>query len=150
MLAGYANFGNDRQGTYIAGFNQYQLLRSNDSGHAHSGTSSGTTVSKTPTLPLLNNLDGLKILQEIGADYRKFGTAILNDQKGTIIDIFEHDCNDYHKSDCINNEIAKKWLNGDKTFQETTWVALISVLCQIGKRNLALQISEILQISYNL
>ena len=99
-----------------------------------------------PTLPLLDNLNGLKILQEIGADYRKFGTAILNDQKGTIIDIIEHDCN--HKSGCINNEIAKKWLNGDKAFQETTWVALISVLCQIEKRNLAIQISDSLQISY--
>jgi hypothetical protein len=100
---------------------------------------------ESPTLPLLQDLNGLRILQEIGADYRRFGTAILNDQKGTIIEAFEHDCN--HKSDCINLKIATKWLNGHKDFQDTTWSALISVLCQIEKRTLAVQISSKLQIS---
>ena len=100
---------------------------------------------ESPTLPLLQNLNGLYILQEIGADYRKFGTAILNDQKGTNIEKFEHDCN--HQSDCINGKIATKWLNGHRDFQDTTWSTLISVLCQIEKRNLAVQISNKLQIS---
>lgn len=100
-----------------------------------------------PTLPLLQDLNGLRILQEIGADYRVFGTAILNDQKGTTIERFEHDCN--HKSDCVNRKIATKWLSGHKDFQDTTWSALISVLCQIEKRNLAIQISNKLQISYS-
>ena len=110
-----------------------------------SGLPATAPYPEIPTLPLLQNLYGLKILQEIGADYRTFGTAILNDQKGTIIDAIEHDCN--HKSDCISRKIATKWLNGHRDFQDTTWSTLISILCQIEKRNLAVQISNKLQIS---
>ena len=98
---------------------------------------------QVPSLNLLLNLDGLKILQEVGADYMRFGVIILNEKNGAITEMVESNCN--HKSECSNMHIARRWLNGHHTYKETSWAALIDTLCEIDRRTLAIKIRKILK-----
>lgn len=81
---------------------------------------------ETPSLHLLHNLDGVKILQEIGTNYNNFGIMILNEESGAFISSVELNCN--YKAKCIITEIARKWLSGHRNYQETTWTALVETL----------------------
>ena len=96
-----------------------------------------------PHLYLLQNLDGLKILQEIGASYSYFGTMILKERSGNRLSAIEMECK--YRVECINYEIAKAWLSGDSEFRENTWTALIDVLCKIQMKSLAERIIETLK-----
>lgn len=101
------------------------------------------TKYQVPSFYLLLDLDGLNILQEIGADYYNFGVIILNEGSGANIETIESDCN--YRSECSNRKIAERWLNGHHNYKETTWTALIETLCKIKRRALAIEIRKILE-----
>ena len=87
-----------------------------------------------PTLPKLYQLN---IPECVGADYIKFGTLLLNDECGTLVDAIEHDCRQSHR---ITSKILQKWVNG--TGKPPTWQALIETLCSCNYTTLADQIHK--------
>ena len=79
------------------------------------------TANTEPTLPQLMRL---KIPEEVGGHYRKFGTLLLNDKKGNQVDIAEKSC--HYQPDHIVTIILRKWLQERPT--PVTWSNLIQVL----------------------
>ena len=64
----------------------------------------------------------------------RFGTFLLNDKNGRIVDVIEHDCN-FH----IFSQILQKWILG--TGKHLKWQVLVNTLhCQLNV--LADQIQE--------
>ena len=91
---------------------------------------------QAPTLPKLTHFklpeekygsgESINVLQEIGDDFQKFGTLLLNDEIGHEVDsIVSKNLENGHES--INRDIVKKWLVG-KGKQPVTWETLIGVL----------------------
>ena len=84
---------------------------------------------KRPSLPALLKFPVergvIKVPQQIGSYYSDFGVFLLNDENGAIVDGItkEHRGNPEN----INNEILKKWLQGQGR-QPVTWKTLIEVL----------------------
>ena len=79
------------------------------------------TANTKPTLPQLMRL---KIPEKVGAKYRKFGTLLLNDKTGCLVDIAEKSC--HYQPDDIVTSILRKWLQEGPT--PVTWSNLIQVL----------------------
>ena len=79
------------------------------------------TANTKPTLPQLMRL---KIPEKVGAKYRKFGTLLLNDKTGCLVDITEKSC--HYQPDDIVTSILRKWLQEGPT--PVTWSNLIQVL----------------------
>ena len=50
----------------------------------------------------------LKIPEKVGRNYRKFGTLLLNDDIGSLVDIAEKSC--HYQPDDIVTSILRKWL----------------------------------------
>ena len=94
----------------------------------------GVDYSK-PTLSLLEDFNGVKILEQIGTKYSQFGTIILNEERGDIVNNIKHDCT--NNVECINRQIVRKWLQGGERYHKPTWNELISVLCTIRLNTLA-------------
>ena len=82
----------------------------------------GNEMANTkPTLPQLMRL---KIPEKVGGRYRKFGTLLLNDDTGGLVDIAEKSC--HYQPDDIVTSILRKWLQEGPT--PVTWSNLIQVL----------------------
>ena len=88
-----------------------------------------------PTLPKLYQLN---IPECIAADYIKFGTLLLNDEYGTLVDAIEHDC--HYQSHRITSKILQKWVLG--TGKPPTWRALVETLRTCNYTTLADQIHK--------
>ena len=88
------------------------------------------TAHSEPTLPQLMRL---KIPEEVGGRYRKFGTLILNDKKGNQVEIAEKSC--HYQQDDIVTSVLRKWLQEGPT--PVTWDNLIQVLRECGLQTLA-------------
>ena len=82
----------------------------------------GNEMANTkPTLPQLMRL---KIPEKVGGRYRNFGTLLLNDDTGGLVDIAEKSC--HYQPDDIVTSILRKWLQEGPT--AVTWDNLIQVL----------------------
>ena len=82
----------------------------------------GNEMANTkPTLPQLMRL---KIPEKVGGRYRKFGTLLLKDDTGCLVDIEEKSC--HYQPDDIVTSILRKWLQEGPT--PVTWDNLIQVL----------------------
>ena len=80
-------------------------------------------------------MDHIKILEQIGTMYYKFGVVLLNEKRGDIIKSIEHECN--RNVECINQKIVTRWLKGGNGYQEPTWTGLLNTLCTIEQMTLA-------------
>ena len=88
------------------------------------------TAHTEPTLPQLMRL---KIPEKVGGHYRKFGTLLLNDDTGCLVDIAEKSC--HYQPDEIVTSILRKWLQEGPT--PVNWDNLIQVLRDCGLQTLA-------------
>ena len=79
------------------------------------------TANTKPTLPQLMRL---KIPKEVGTKYREFGTLLLKDDTGCLVDIAEKSC--HYQPDDIVTSVLRKWLQEGPT--PVTWSNLIQVL----------------------
>ena len=86
------------------------------------------TEKEKPSLPKLLLLN---VPEYIGAEYRRFGTFLLNDVTGTLVDAIEHDC--HEKAHRITLKILQEWLLGKG--QPTTWESLVQTLrnCKLNE-----------------
>ena len=87
------------------------------------------TAHTKPTLPQLMEL---KIPEKVGVQYRKFGTLLLNDDTGILVDNAES-C--HYQPDKIVTYILCKWLQEGPT--PVTWDNLIQVLRKCDLQTLA-------------
>ena len=91
----------------------------------------GNKMANTkPTLPQLMRL---KIPEKVGGHYRKFGTLLLDDDTGNLVEIAEKSC--HYQPDDIVTSILRKWLQGEPT--SVTWDTLTKVLRDCGLQTLA-------------
>ena len=74
------------------------------------------------------------IPEEIGTDYFKFGTFLLDDETGTIVHSIEWQYQRH--SEAINREILRRWLEG-RGKSPVKWSTLIQVLKDISRHALA-------------
>ena len=88
------------------------------------------TANTEPTLPQLMRL---KIPEKVGGNYRNFGTLLLNDDTGSLVDIAEKSC--HYQLDDIVTSILRKWLQEGPT--PVTWDNLIQVLRDCNLQTLA-------------
>ena len=88
------------------------------------------TAHTEPTLPQLMRL---KVPEEVGGRYRKFGTLLLDDKKGNQVEIAEKSC--HYQPDEIVTSILCKWLQEGPT--PATWDNLIQVLRDCDLQTLA-------------
>ena len=99
-------------------------------------------ASNPPTLPELLNFPGqekrINIPQEIGTQYKTFGTILLEDDSGARVDNIVHEYRE--RAECINTEILQEWLNGRGKLP-VTWETLVEVLHDIELSVLAGDIS---------
>ncbi len=101
------------------------------------------TVDQTPTMPELVRLKGERqlhnIFKEIGTRYSDFGTLLLEDNTGAVIQGLETRCG--NDSVRINREILSGWLQGEGK-KPVTWATLIGVLRDINMDTLAEDIED--------
>ena len=99
-------------------------------------------VNNPPTLPELLNFPGqekrINIPQEIGTQYKTFGTILLEDDSGARVDNIVHEYRE--RAERINTEILQEWLNGRGKLP-VTWETLVEVLHDIELSVLAGDIS---------
>ena len=88
------------------------------------------TANSEPTLPQLMRL---KIPEKVGGNYRNFGTLLLNDDAGCLVDVAEKSC--HYQPDDIVASILRKWLQEGPT--PVTWDNLIQVLRDCNLQTLA-------------
>ena len=90
--------------------------------------------------PGLPQLMRLRIPEEVGADYKKFGTLLLNDRRGRQIENIKA----FHQQpDHIIEDILKKWLQQEPT--PVTWDNLTKVLRDCGFITLANEVQNTCQ-----
>ena len=84
--------------------------------------------TEKPSLPKLLTLN---ILETVGTKYRTFGTFLLNDETGSLVDAIEHDC--LGQTHRITLRILQEWLVG--TGELPTWDTLTTTLrkCKLNK-----------------
>ena len=102
-----------------------------------------------PTMPQLQLLklpadqegDDMRIVQEIGTNYLRFGTMLLNDEQGSLVKSFQHQ----FQRDCssINWNILQKWVSGVGR-KPTNWKTLVTVLKEAQLEELARKIENCL------
>ena len=84
----------------------------------------------------------INIVQNIGDKYRTFGIFILEDDNGAITDGIT--TGERGQPDAINHTILTRWLQGTGRAPQT-WDTLVSVLDEVGLRNLASTVRANLQ-----
>lgn len=84
-------------------------------------------TDKNPTLPNLTYFHGINIAEQIGKDYHKFGTLLLADECGAVIDSLQHGCRKDPFE--INHQVLTKWVSGG---MDRSWRKLIIVLEKCG------------------
>ena len=87
-----------------------------------------TAEAEKPSLPKLLTLN---ILEAVGTNYRTFGTFLLNDETGSLVDAIEHDC--LGQTHRITLRILQEWLAGKG--EPPTWDTLTTTLrkCKLNK-----------------
>ena len=88
-----------------------------------------------PSLPKLLELD---IPESVGAGYRKFGTFLLNDKTGSLVDAIEMEC--LGKPHHITTKILQEWVVGKG--KVPTWQTLVQTLRRCKLTDLADQIER--------
>ena len=91
--------------------------------------------TEKPSLPKLLTLN---ILEAVGTNYRTFGTFLLNDETGSLVDAIEHDC--LGQTHRITLRILQEWLVGKG--EPTTWDTLTTTLCKCKLNILATKIEK--------
>ena len=90
------------------------------------------TMKSKPTLPRLmlfpNDADVVDVIARIGPKYQEFGTFLLNDEDGSIVDSIEMKFREEPYR--INREILKRWLQGHGK-GPVTYATLVRVLKRI-------------------
>ena len=108
-------------------------------------TTPTSPTDQKPTMPEMTALQGriraVNIVEGIGAEWDKVGTALLDDKDGTIIPAIarEHGNN----AECINTEILRRWIQG-KGIPDRTWKGLLCVLRSVRRNTLADDVEEVL------
>ena len=96
-------------------------------------------------MPEMTALQGrtqdINIVEGIGAEWDKVGTALLDDKDGTIIPAIalEHGNN----AERINTEILRRWIQGNG-IPDRTWKGLLCVLRRVRRNMLANSVEEAL------
>ena len=105
----------------------------------------GKPSLKLPALlkfpPQCSRPNCIDILSRIGQQYWKFGTLLLLDNTGSVVEAIEHECQE--NTEKINFKILQRWINGAGL--PVTWDNLVQVLHDIGLNVLANEIYEYLQ-----
>ena len=83
----------------------------------------------------------INIPEEIGKNYKKFGTFLLKDDSGTIIPAIESE--KMHNATEINTTILQIWIGG-KGEEPYTWDTLVKCLRDAELNGLANDIEEVL------
>ena len=114
---------------------------------SHTPTPAGPRRFDTPTLQELLKFPKhsggfINIVQNIGDKYRTFGIFILEDDNGAITDGIT--TGERGQPDAINHTILTRWLRGTGRAPQT-WNTLVSVLDEVGLRNLASTVRANLQ-----
>ncbi len=110
-----------------------ELFFSSDPHSIHPAAAVTVTADQTPTMMELVMFEGERqrhnIPKEIRSLYGDFGTLLLEDRTGAVVQAIETQC--LNDSLRINREILSRWLQG-KGRKPVTWVTLIRVLRDIG------------------
>ena len=93
------------------------------------------TESEKPSLPKLLQLN---VVTEIGTNYRTFGTLLLHDETGCVVDAIEHDS--LRKAHDITLKILQEWLMGKG--EPRTWQNLVNIIRFCELNTLATKIEE--------
>ena len=93
------------------------------------------TETEKPSLPKLLDLE---VIENIGTDYEKFGTFLLKDDKGVLVDAIKHDC--LGKTHGITKKILQEWLAGKG--EPVTWACLVETLHRCKLNTLADEIQQ--------
>ena len=91
--------------------------------------------TEKPSLPKLLTLN---ILEAVGTNYRTFGTFLLNDETGSLVDAIEHDC--LGQTHRITLKILQEWLVGKG--EPPTWDTLTTTLRKCKLNILATKIEK--------
>ena len=87
------------------------------------------------------NGDEVDVLQDLGGDYQTFGTIILEDKRGAIME----DINDNHsRANDRKREIMRRFING-KGMKPVTWRTVVTVLNEMRLTELVSDIEEALK-----
>ena len=92
--------------------------------------------------PSLQDLLHLKVHQQISTKYKDFGTFLLNDDTGYLVNNIERKCQ--QTPDEINTKILEEWLAGGG--RPCTWETLIEVLRECKLNALADQIQDAMKL----
>ena len=88
-----------------------------------------------PSLPKLLRLN---IPEDVGDNFRKFGTFLLNDENGALMDAIENDCNG--RAHRITLKVLQEWMLGKG--ERTTWTVLVKTLNDCKLATLASKIQK--------
>ena len=90
-----------------------------------------------PSLPKLLRLN---IPEDVGDSFRKFGTVLLNDESGALMDAIENDCNG--RAHRITLKVLQEWMLGKG--ERITWTVLVKTLNDCKLTTLASKIQKYL------
>ena len=93
------------------------------------------TETEKPSLPKLLDLE---VVEKIGTEYEKFGTFLLKDDTGVLVDAIKHDC--LGKTHQITRKILQEWLAGKG--EPVTWACLVKTLRRCKLNALADEIQQ--------
>ena len=93
------------------------------------------TETEKPSLPKLLDLE---VVEKIGTEYEKFGTFLLKDDIGVLVDAIERDC--LGKTHRITRKILQEWLAGKG--EPVTWACLVKTLHRCKLNALADEIQQ--------
>ena len=93
------------------------------------------TETEKPSLPKLLDLE---VIEKIGTEYKKFGTFLLKDDTGVLVDAIDRDC--LGKTHRITGKIFQEWLAGKG--EPVTWACLVQTLHRCKLNALADEIQQ--------
>ena len=93
------------------------------------------TETEKPSLPKLLDLE---VVEKIGTENEKFGTFLLKDDTGVLVDAIKHDC--LGKTHQITRKILQEWLAGKG--EPVTWACLVKTLRRCKLNALADEIQQ--------
>ena len=93
------------------------------------------TETEKPSLPKLLDLE---VVKNIGTKYEDFGTFLLKDDKGVLVDAIKHDC--LGMTHGITRKILQEWLAGKG--EPVTWACLVKTLHRCKLNTLANEIQQ--------
>ena len=93
------------------------------------------TETEKPSLPKLHDLE---VVEKIGTKYKIFGTFLLKDDTGDLVDTIKHDCLGMIRG--ITGKILQEWLAGKG--EPVTWACLVETLHRCKLNTLADEIQQ--------